>query len=323
MAAGNAELGDSSQKALKMTPPVAEVKAAPVVGIAWDLVNQDARRQAQTYTYDLVRGITDNTRQRLQQQVDAWIAAGNAFPDLVERVKPLIPDLEAVATTALQPDYRARLIAMTESTRAYADGNQRVWEAAGVWGREWRTAVDERVCPVCGALHQQRAKLGEDFAVTVKGKRVVVRNPPAHPGCRCSVKPVVRPERSPTPGTGQERIIWQGQELTVPVNYRPAAASLTLPEQFTRIGEIRLTGERRQHYQERHPETSRLSPESETRLLHSILLEPELRVPDPKNARNERRYVQYEGKWWRAVVGLGTDGQWFVLSFQRVHGPGK
>jgi SPP1 gp7 family putative phage head morphogenesis protein len=191
-------------------------KAAPVIGIAWDLVNQDARRQAQTYTYDLVRGITDNTRERLQKQVDEWIAAGNAFPDLVERIKPLIPDLEAIAATALQPDYRARLIAMTESTRAYADGNNRVWEAAGYWGREWETAVDERVCPVCGALHQQRAKLGEDFAVTVKGKRVVVKNPPAHPGCRCGVKPVVRPERSPTPGTGQERGLLNGREVTIP-----------------------------------------------------------------------------------------------------------
>jgi len=171
--------------------------APPTVSIAWDLVNQDARRQAQQYTYDLVRGITDNTRQRLQQQVDGWIAAGNAFPDLVERIKPLIPDLEAIAATALQPDYRARLIAMTESTRAYADGNTRVWAAAGVWGREWRTAVDERVCPVCGGLHQQRAKTGAAFEVEVKGKRVVVQNPPAHPGCRCSVKPVVRPEKEP------------------------------------------------------------------------------------------------------------------------------
>lgn len=195
MAAGNREIPAEN------TPTR---KAAPVIGIAWDLVNQDARRQAQTYTYDLVRGITENTRERLQRQIDEWIAAGNAFPDLVERIKPLIPDLEAVATTAIQPAYRARLIAMTESTRAYANGNNRVWEAAGVWGREWRTAVDERVCPICGALHQQRAKTGAAFEVTVKGKRVVVQNPPAHPGCRCSVKPVVRPERSPTPRTGGE-----------------------------------------------------------------------------------------------------------------------
>jgi len=191
-----------------------ETKAA-LVGIAWDLVNQDAQRQARAYTYNLVRGITDNTRQRLQAEIDAWIASGNAFPALSERLRPLIPDLEKVAATALQPDYRARLTAATEATRAYADGNTRVWEAAGVWGREWRTAVDERVCPICGGLHQQRAKLGADFEVIVDGKRVVVKNPPAHPNCRCSVFPVVRPERSPSPGTGQVRRTVAGRERTL------------------------------------------------------------------------------------------------------------
>jgi len=289
----------------------AATKAA--INLNWQLVNQDARQWATQYGYELIDGITDTTRARMQTALDEWITAGEPLSRLTERVTAIFNDPQ-----------RAAAIAATESTRAYAEGNNQVWQAAGVPEREWRTAVDERVCPVCGALHQKRAKLGTPFEVTVKGKRVVVDNPPAHPHCRCAILPVVRPERSPTPGTNQERIVIDGREITVARGYRPGPQYLSQPELYTLIGDARLTGERRQHYRTRHPETSRLSASEETQLLEQILQTPALRAPDPKSAQNERRYVQdTDGKWWRAVVGKGQDGQWFVLSFQRVHGPGK
>jgi hypothetical protein len=86
-------------------------------------------------------------------------------------------------------------------------GNTQAWAAADVPEREWRTAVDELVCPICGPLHQQRAKIGEAFPGNIQ-------NPPAHPNCRCALVPIVSPERSPAPGTGQERRVVAGQERT-------------------------------------------------------------------------------------------------------------
>ncbi len=206
--------------------PEPEHKAA--VNISWDLINRDAQRQAREYTYTLVRGISDNTRSRLQNALDEWIASGNAFPDLVERIKPLIPDLEKVTATALQPDHRARLIASTEATRAYAEGNQRVWQERGAWGREWRTSRDEVVCPICGGLRKQRAAFGKQFEVTVKGKLIRLDGPPAHPGCRCSVFPVVRPEGLST------------EPISKPTP--PPKKQLRFPTNFQNLREVRSLG---------------------------------------------------------------------------------
>ena len=45
--------------------------------------------------------------------------------------------------------------------------------------KEWVTAEDERVCPVCGPLHDTQVDFNEPFP---NGTLV----PPAHPNCRCS-----------------------------------------------------------------------------------------------------------------------------------------
>lgn len=141
--------------------------------INWELVNQQAADWAEVYGYDLVRGITDTTLKLLQDAIDMWIGNGEIFPDLVSRVSAIFDNPR-----------RARLIATTEATRAYAEGNTIAWQDAGAWGREWRTAVDELVCPICGGLHRKQTAMGEAFSG-------VIKNPPAHPGCRCSLVPVV------------------------------------------------------------------------------------------------------------------------------------
>lgn len=170
---------------------LAPSKNASAVRIDWQLVNRNAVTWAQDYTYALVDGITATTRARLSEALTGWLAAGEAFPDLRQRVAQIFDDPR-----------RAELIAVTETTRAIAEGNTRAWEAAQVWGREWRTARDELVCPVCGPLHQQRAQLGQAFPGNIG-------NPPAHPNCRCIIVPVVAPERSPleqrpAPGVGHK-----------------------------------------------------------------------------------------------------------------------
>lgn len=148
-------------------------KDGPELLINWELVNQQAADWAETYGYDLVRGITETTQKQLQAAINAWIESGETFPKLVKRVNGIFDNKR-----------RAKLIAATEATRAYAQANTIAWRDAGAWGREWRTAVDELVCPRCGGLHRQRAELGKAFAGGID-------SPPAHPGCRCSLVPVV------------------------------------------------------------------------------------------------------------------------------------
>ena len=80
---------------------------------------------------------------------------------------------------------RARQLAVTEVTRAFAEGNMAAWRAAGVIEkRRWNTNNDELVCPVCGPLAGQVRGLDDEF-----GDGIPL--PPAHPRCRCWITPVV------------------------------------------------------------------------------------------------------------------------------------
>lgn len=138
------------------------------VGIDYDLVNADVTKQIKAYTFDLVKDITDTTRTELQTKIAAWQESGQPLDDLIEALTPTFGEA------------RAKLISSTEVTRAFATGNQAAWTASGVVdGMEWSTANDELVCPVCAPLNGTKLDLdAEDI-------------PPAHPACRCWLRPSV------------------------------------------------------------------------------------------------------------------------------------
>lgn len=82
---------------------------------------------------------------------------------------------------------RAATIAQTELAFAYNYGQYAMMEEAinnglilpGVT-KKWYTALDERVCDVCGKIDGQEVPLKENFSIGVL-------LPPAHPNCRCTV----------------------------------------------------------------------------------------------------------------------------------------
>lgn len=166
-------------------------------GFDWTLANQSAAEWVESYTFDLVTGITDTTMERLQIAIPEWINNGDPLQSLYDDLTPMFGRS------------RAELIASTEVTRAYAEGNAQAYRASGVVrAMEWRTANDEKVCPECGplgGLHndgggQSPKPLGHQigavselsnpkFTHPVTGK--VYGLPPAHPRCRCWVVPVI------------------------------------------------------------------------------------------------------------------------------------
>lgn len=149
-------------------------KAALEVGV-WELANTAAAQWAMSYGYELVRGLLATTRDRLQAEVAEYIRNSETIGQLVARIRGDSGFGEA----------RARMVAITEVTRAYAEGNRVAWRASGVIERRrWNTNADELVCPVCGPLSGQVTGLDEPFAGDVDG-------PPAHPRCRCWATPVV------------------------------------------------------------------------------------------------------------------------------------
>lgn len=175
------------------------------IGVDWSLVNADVLRWLDSYTFELVRAIEDNSRTALREAIERWTRNGLPLKDLITELEPIFGPV------------RAKMIAETEVTRAFAEANLRAWKASGVVSQvTWRTANDERVCPICAPLgglafgedgatpariedQEQRAAVtgidepfrhpgGDGAAGRWAGKEF--RSPPAHPRCRCWLAPI-------------------------------------------------------------------------------------------------------------------------------------
>lgn len=113
----------------------------------------------------------------------------------------------SIRYAARQHRYRGYNIARTELAFAYNKGaheGTKQAQSIGLLGdlvKEWDTAHDEKVCPICGALNGKQIAMDEEFDFPTKlaaNNPGIRRTPPAHPSCRCAVKyvevtqPIVR-----------------------------------------------------------------------------------------------------------------------------------
>jgi SPP1 gp7 family putative phage head morphogenesis protein len=86
---------------------------------------------------------------------------------------------------------RSRLIAQTEVLTAFNAGAVSLYKASGVVnGLRW---VDGQfgACRWCQSLHGKIIRLGGEFGAEIGGTTLGGPFPPAHPGCRCAVAPVL------------------------------------------------------------------------------------------------------------------------------------
>lgn len=135
------------------------------VGISWDQAAEAAARWAERYSYELVSGVTDITKRMLQEKVALFIReTGRTIGDLSDDLEPYFGKV------------RADMIAVTETTRAFSQGEQETVRIAQGMGFKlvpwWNTARDENVCNLCEP----------------KGKQGEIKDgvfPPEHPRCRC------------------------------------------------------------------------------------------------------------------------------------------
>lgn len=155
------------------------------LGVNLDRVTLAVSDWARQYASDLAYGLTSTDQDLLRRNLSAWVEASEDFPALVKRINSF-----------LNNERRARTIATTEGTRAYAEGNLVVWrESDVVTGQVWNTAADELVCPICKPLNGQIAELdGQTWQHRNRPNLDVglsVAAPPAHPNCRCWLAPWV------------------------------------------------------------------------------------------------------------------------------------
>lgn len=148
----------------------------------WDWFNQAAIDWLKRWQLGNLRDFNELTRRRAVQIIADWVRAGEPLPLLEAKLAPLFGE------------GRARRVAVTEVTRMYAEGNILAWRSTGVvGGKRWRTANDEKVCPICGPLDDTEVGLDENGFTTAPGE-MGLSAPPAHPNCRCWLQPVVSEE---------------------------------------------------------------------------------------------------------------------------------
>lgn len=136
--------------------------------------NVRAYKAAAEVVGDLIKGIDQTTKDLVRQAVQTFIETpGFTISDL-SNMLPFNP-------------IRANSIAVTETTRAFAEGERQ----AGIELHQrypdvpvlktWMTNEDEKVCPICGGLDGQEVDINEPFIF--EGEEF--DQPPAHPNCRC------------------------------------------------------------------------------------------------------------------------------------------
>jgi len=138
--------------------------AVNVDALLADWAEEATRRQVEELLYPY-------TRDYIARAVAAWQRMPGADrAELVAMLEPVVGAgrAETVAITAATE-------AAAAGVRAYRDGLKAEHNLEYVM--IWETANDERVCPICGALHRKR-----------EGEWGGLSGPPAHPRCRCGVR---------------------------------------------------------------------------------------------------------------------------------------
>ncbi len=141
----------------------------------WELANNAAAAWAIQFGQTLTGMLLMTTTERIQAEVAEYILNSQTIGELIKRIRG----------GYLYSEERARTIAVTEVTRAFAEGNMASWRASGVIEKKrWRSNNDEIVCPICRPLNGKVVGLDEEFAEGIDA-------PPGHSRCRCWLTPAI------------------------------------------------------------------------------------------------------------------------------------
>lgn len=151
-----------------------------IIASDFDLVNEAVLDWLSDYSFELIGGISDTTRDVLENEISRWIEEGESLPVLANRLSQFVFS-----------EARARMVAETEVTRAYAEANREIWRRSGIIQEmTWRTSQDELVCQICSPLNGQVINVNSDLGF-ISEQIGNIAIPPAHVRCRCWIVPVI------------------------------------------------------------------------------------------------------------------------------------
>lgn len=148
------------------------------------LVNKEAITFIQDYTFNNIKGMTEEIGNDLRQELERGIIAGEGVTKLKERVGKVFN----------VGKNRAEMIARTESNRAENQGKLLAMKASGEkYMKQWSTHEDDRTSEICKRLDGQTVGLNENFIDPKSGWEGPA--PPSHVNCRSAVLFVRKEEK--------------------------------------------------------------------------------------------------------------------------------
>jgi len=158
---------DGGKGGANLLPPGSDVL------VNWNLFNSNAINWLKKYGYQWLFGINETSREQVVNIFDSWLRSGQRLDALETQLKPIYGA------------ERAEMIATTEVTRIYGEGNLSAWQATGIVGaKKWQTCVDDRVCEICAPLHNKMVNVDEGWSMDESGEIIPsfegILSPPAH-----------------------------------------------------------------------------------------------------------------------------------------------
>ena len=154
----------------------------------------------ETFGVDTIEQI-EAVKQEIRNAVAGSIEAGETQGQMVDRVARWIDD---------NARWRARRIAVTESARAYNQGQHAATDSLD-FVAGYKLLLSDDACPICHAIKRQCPVIRKGGTFGTNGKNDTYKDlkfPPFHPGCRCTTVVVFDDEvpkewpKPVTPGPG-------------------------------------------------------------------------------------------------------------------------
>lgn len=131
---------------------------------------------------NLVKGLDETTKKRFLRELVKGIKLGETKSQLMKRMTKIGKDISRS---------RAKMIIKTETQAALEFMRYETARVNGVKIKKWRTARDERVCPVCRPLDGKIIGIDTKYSSFPRGEDKFGfegEHPPAHPNCNCSIE---------------------------------------------------------------------------------------------------------------------------------------
>jgi hypothetical protein len=135
------------------------------------------------------KNIDETTKKEIFKIIKSWVEEWISTENIERNIKRKFEEYRIS---------RVNTISRSEVSRWLTYSRLEAWNQAWVEEKEWYTALDGKVCPMCWPMHWKRIALNKDFyklGDTLENGQIVdyedIQGAPLHPSCRCDLLPVI------------------------------------------------------------------------------------------------------------------------------------